>query len=97
MPVLKKLSFLWHVAEEYTRLTDPSDVITVKLLRNIIAVTYNHFAVCFKANFDQTVLKERFVDLFKYVHTEALFTNMKVWFESLAMIGLLSIKIVLSK
>ena len=84
MPVLKKLSFLWHVAEEYTRFANPSDVITFKLLRNIIAVVSNHFAGCFKANFDQTVLKESSVDLFKYGLTEALFANMKVWLESLA-------------
>ena len=84
MLVLSKLSLFWHVTEEYTSLADPSYVFTVKFLRNIIAVIFNHFAVCFKANFDQTVLKERSVDLFKYGHTEALFANMKVWLEPLA-------------
>lgn len=84
MLVLSKLSLFWHVAEEYTSLADPSYVFTVKFLRNIIAVIFNHFAVCFKANFDQTVLKERSINLFRCGYTEAIFANMKVWFESLA-------------
>ena len=84
MLVLSKLSLFWHVTEEYTSFADPSYVFTIKFLRNIIAVIFNHFAVCFKANFDQTVLKERSINLFRCGYTEAIFANMKVWFESLA-------------
>ena len=80
MSILSKLGLLWHVTEEYTSFADPSYVFTAKFLRNIIAVISNHFAVCFKTNFDQPVFKEHSINLFENVYAKTFFAYVKVRF-----------------